>query len=90
MSIVRWGSDGSDLYIYQTIGTEIVCCGCLLMAEEPFSDGIGRLSFTCDSFDKMISHVQEHINAGHTVPDYVIPELERRRDVSEEEVGKSI
>jgi hypothetical protein len=31
MSIVRWGEDGSDVYLYESDDNEICCHGCSLI-----------------------------------------------------------
>lgn len=79
MAIVRWGSMEthgyeSDLYIYEagdaTESWGYVCCGC------PFGQSYGGVTR-----DEMANHVQQHIDAGHTVPDWVIPTL--RNEIEE-------
>lgn len=69
MSYVRWGSDGSDVYVY--LGGQLVCCGCALEARD------GSASFA--TTDAMIEHLRAHVAAGHCVPDHVIPDLEADR-----------
>lgn len=87
MSIVRWGYKGSELYIYDVSDTEHVCCGCCFNDPEEYDHGgyLGQVwirgSFVCKTYDEMIEHVERHIEADHSVPDYVINELERRRDL---------
>lgn len=91
MSYARFGWDNSDVYV---IGTSpgFVCCGCRLQKSEwidepgsPFGGyfkPVGDVVQTdFESADGMIGHLQQHIAAGHTVPDSVIPRL-RARDES--------
>jgi hypothetical protein len=59
MSVVRWGVEGSDVYIYQDDKGGHTCCGC---------DGAEGLSD-----EEMLKHLRHvHLVAGHTVPDWVI------------------
>lgn len=64
MSIVRFGSDGSDVYVYES-SRGLECCGCSLE----------RTSQTFDSADAMIEHLRQHVAAGDHVPEYVFEEL---------------
>jgi hypothetical protein len=57
MSIVRWGEDGSDVYLYESDDNEICCHGC-------------SLAFT--SAQECIDHLQHHTIIGDTVPLWVI------------------
>ncbi len=61
MSFVRFGVDGSQVYIYDDIDLGPHCCFCAL-AEQDFS--------TRD-LDAMLAHVAEHRAAGHVVPAWV-------------------
>lgn len=84
MSVIRWGTD-SDIYIFESVEREVICCGCHLMPKIPDSSddswyGFEYEHFTCNSLDGMIEHVRKHITEKHLVPKSVIPELERRRD----------
>lgn len=65
MSYCRFG-DG-DLYVYADVGGYICCCACFL---DP--NGKDAQLYTAA---EAIAHVQEHINAGWSVPDDVIPAL---------------
>lgn len=89
MSVVRWGPD-SDLYIYPTVDDgPIVCCGCPLMpptgTHSPvLEDTIYEQDdYTCTTWDEMITHVRQHVSHGDTVPEYVIPDMEQRRDLGD-------
>jgi len=61
MSIVRFGEDGSDVYLYYVSNDLIQCCGCELKPESP------------ENFDARgaLNHVAKHRAAGHYVPDCV-------------------
>ena len=66
MSYARKGLDGSDVYVYPTDDC-IVCHECPL---------------TGDNHDEqspagMLCHMQEHLDAGHSIPQYVIDRLQR-------------
>lgn len=71
MSYVRWSSPGkpwdydSSIYIFDDVAGGITCCGCDLADDD----------FNCPTTAEMIQHVQRHIEAGHAVPDFVIPRL---------------
>jgi hypothetical protein len=65
MSYARF-SDG-DVYVFMHVDGFLECCGCLL------NDECLELPATA----QMVDHLREHVAAGHRVPDYVIPGLER-------------
>lgn len=79
MSYVRFGEDGSDVYVYGHVDGFITCVDCLLGTGGSYSTDtdLGR-------FDQMIVHVIDHLRFGHTVPDSVITRLIERRN---EELG---
>lgn len=62
MSIVRWGVEGSHVYIYHDVGGGITCCGC--------DDGNNL------SFEQMREHIREHVDSGDVVPKYVVEYFE--------------
>lgn len=64
MSYVRFGSDGSDVYVYLS-DRGLECCGCRLVER----------GFTAASTEEMVTHLAEHTAAGDGVPDYVVPDL---------------
>jgi hypothetical protein len=72
VSYVRWSSPGhpwdydSALYIFDDVAGGITCCGCLLIDAD----------FNAPTTLEMISHVEQHVAAGHAVPDFVIPRLQ--------------
>jgi len=57
----------SDVYVIESDWFGIECCGCRLYPEK-------RIGY--NTYSEMIAHLKEHIRAGHTVPDHVIPLLE--------------
>ena len=76
MSYVRWSSPGhpwdydSDLYIYDDVSGGTTCCGCLLSEHSWNGDRNGDMTHP-----ETVAHVREHIEAGHSVPDFVIERL---------------
>jgi hypothetical protein len=83
MSYVRWSSPGhpwdydSDLYIFDDIRGGTTCCGCILidsqtgtMLDHWNGDRDGN-----PAHPETVTHVREHIAAGHSVPDFVIERL---------------
>lgn len=67
MSFVRFGEDGSDVYVYDDVGGYVTCCGCSL----------GREDFHTTDLDAMLAHLAEHRAAGHEVPPWVDRGLRR-------------
>ena len=63
MSYIRFGEDGSDVYVFGS-ARGIECFGCTLVS-----------GFAAGSTQAMVDHLQAHRAAGDTVPDYVIPDL---------------
>ncbi len=55
----------SDVYVFEDVYGGIRCCGCRLDNE----------ATRFDTYSEMIAHLEKHIEAGHTVPDHVIPAL---------------
>jgi hypothetical protein len=71
MSYARFAED-SDVYVFLSIGGHLECCSCRLK-------GKGQ----CASFkttDEMLSHLREHREAGHDVPERTFERLQRERD----------
>ena len=66
MSLVRWGQDGSGVYVYN-VDEKIECCCPSL-----------NPSFRCDTDVEMIEHLQEHKKAGIHIPDWVFDVLNRK------------
>lgn len=65
MSYARFGSEGSDVYVYLDCDGYLTCCGCWL--REPV-----RAKTTAD----MLTHLGKHLAAGHVVPRSTIAALE--------------
>jgi hypothetical protein len=74
MSYARFGWDGSDVYVFKSVGNKehpggwLECCGCLL----PSNPGRFLQAFSTAG---MIRHLRAHMAAGQHVPSDVIPEL---------------
>ena len=64
MSYSRFGWDGSDVYVFLSVGGHLECCGCLLSDEWSYA-----------TTDEMIAHLEEHRAAGHHVPEDCIEDL---------------
>jgi hypothetical protein len=82
MSYIRFGTDGSDVYVYHATDGVLVCSGC------PFRVPVGWFA----KRSEMINHLLEHQHAGHCVPAWVIENLfeeikEMGDDVDTEKVG---
>jgi len=67
VSIVRWGEDGSNVYIIESeSGWE--CVGC---------DRPDSLCPFDHPIEKFLQHIESHRRDGHTVPSYVESRLEK-------------
>lgn len=66
MSYARFGWDGSDVYIYEHVGGFIECCGCSLTKPEDPHEIFGF--YHANTAREMLSHIDEHLAAGDTVP----------------------
>jgi hypothetical protein len=73
MSYARFGTDGSDVYVFGA-SNGLECCGCLLGRDTAPWTYYGGLTT-----DEMIAHLQLHRDAGHTVPTDLVPLLEWAR-----------
>ena len=96
MSYARFGSDGSDVYVF-TSSRAIECCGCVMQkrrwVEEPAMKPFGgyfeavppiiETEFT--SNQGMIDHLLAHRAAGHTVPESALERLRNPEDAAENE-----
>lgn len=78
MSYVRFGSDGSSVYVYTDINGYLACCGCRLGDKWDFH-----------STDEILAHLREHQAAGHDVPDSVLEDLERDRDENDKFIAET-
>ena len=65
MSYVRFGTDGSNVYVYG--GEHSIVCSCCGL-DGP-SDHF--------SYTSIIKHLRKHQEYGHCVPDFVFKKLER-------------
>lgn len=85
MSYARFGP-GSDVYVFMHAGGFLDCCGCILQEREWVDDSdavfggylksVGeKVVSEFDTTQGMIDHLKLHIDAGHDVPDSVIPRL---------------
>ncbi len=93
MSYARFGWDDSDVYVFcSSVGIE--CCGCILQDREWVEDErsiIGvflrpvgeRIKTVFRDTDEAVAHLAQHVAAGHTVPDDVVPELLADREENE-------
>ena len=72
MSYARW-SEG-DVYVFGNVKGGITCMQCKLMpGEEEGWTG----DFSCSFPEGMLLHLQEHKDAGHSVPDRAMERLEK-------------
>ncbi len=62
MSIVRWGEDGSNVYIIGTDKWECVGCD----GPDSYSDG-----------ERFLNHLKWHRDQGHCVPEYVADRIKK-------------
>ncbi|HEX6970253.1 MAG TPA: hypothetical protein VF174_15770 [Micromonosporaceae bacterium] len=72
MSFVRFGEDGSDVYIYADVVGEVRCCFC------PLADRFGGSDYGTRHFSLMVEHIRDHREAGHHVPDWVERGMDER------------
>lgn len=70
MSYARFGPD-SDVYVFPNVNGMYECCGCSL--EFKF---IKRFRTAEDT----INHLNDHVSAGHKVPDYAFTRLNQERE----------
>ncbi len=73
MSYSRFGRNDSDVYVFVSSSGHLECCGCILQASEYVENQF-------KTTDEMVAHLRRHIDAGHTVPEHVIPNLMRDRE----------
>jgi len=77
MSYVRFGEEGSDVYVYSHAYGGFVCDMCRLEEE--------NWTFVAMSRSGMIAHLREHIAAGHVVPECAIERLEEEIEAEGDE-----
>ena len=80
MSYARFGWDGSDVYVFYSVGDYYECCGCQLQEREWVDDpgrsilggylkDVGEIvPHTFKDTVGIIAHLRKHQAAGHTVP----------------------
>ena len=71
MAYIRWGSEGSDVYVFDS--GKLICCCCALTE--------GGEDLATDSRGAMLTHLGEHRNARHVVPAAVFERLEQERSL---------
>lgn len=82
MSYAKWGQENSDVYLFGGVAHPppddvhvIVCCGCLLAREDP-DDWLMSPSLDFGTKEAVLAHLQEHLDAGHTVPGSAIERIQ--------------
>jgi len=63
----------SDIYLYRSVFGLYVCSGCLLNKGK---------EITFSSPEKVIDHLNEHINAGHHIPKRVFDRLKQDKEMN--------
>lgn len=82
MSYVRWGNDGSSVYVFANSAGYVECCGCSFESRQvaPYKNFFGiELDFEMGSAElnspsEVVEHMQRHRDAGDHVPDYMFDE----------------
>jgi hypothetical protein len=82
MSYVRWGTDGSQVYVFANSAGYVECCGCSFEFKEvtPYKNALGwEVDFEMGSAElhsaaEVVEHMQQHRDAGEQVPDYMFDE----------------
>ena len=80
MSYCRWGPD-SDVYVYpSTVAGKpaITCCCCKLTGIA--DDGMGKDNFDAPDAAAMLTHLDQHIEAGDAVPHQAISWLKMEQN----------
>lgn len=81
VSFVRFGTDGSQVYIYEINQTDAdgrllkVCHNCALLGGSWLRTGV--TNFETSDLTAMLKHLAEHRAAGHRVPDWLDDDLGR-------------
>jgi hypothetical protein len=95
MSYIRFGEDGSDVYVF-TSSTALECCACVLQPREWVADAahpfggylkeVGpHVQQEFATNDAMIAHLELHVAAGDCVPGHVFTRLRDPSDAAENE-----
>lgn len=70
MSYARFGLEGSDVYVYETVdedGPSIVCFGCKLYGD-----------FASSTIEGIVGHLHLHRERGDCVPNSCFQQIEER------------
>lgn len=97
MSYARWGSGGSDVYIFTTKRGDghyaVECCGCIATKlDTPYKDIFGieheyeLSSFYGNTREEIDKHLQEHLDKG----DCVLPDTFSRLEIDYPDATKLI
>lgn len=73
MSYSRFCAD-SDVYVFYSVNNEYICCGCQLR----LIGGLQTPTFSTPA--SIVLHMQEHVDAGHKVPEYLLHKETFERD----------
>lgn len=81
MSYARFGWDGSDVYVFVSVGGWIECCACILHEED-------WASFQAKETQEMVDHLKKHQESGHHVPESVFERLWEEHEENMEYIAK--
>lgn len=91
MSYAKFGSGGSDVYVFGDVDGYLVCCECFLDAGDSGPDWRtpthGPVFVRWDplrplpsgAYLEMLAHLEQHRTAGHHVTDLTMSRLQRER-----------
>lgn len=65
-----------EAYVARTVQGYIACYGCKL--SDKLDDGMHD-TFKATTYSAMINHIQQHIDAGHIIPDRAIKKLKHEQ-----------
>lgn len=92
MSYAKFGSGGSDVYVFGNVDGHLVCCACWFAADfegERWSDWTTQTAgpayvigeplrrLPSATYLEMLAHLERHRTAGHHVPDLTMSRLQR-------------
>ena len=85
MSYIRFGWEGSQVYIYEHVNGYIECCGCFLGEKGEEEGRYFRRSQNFSTGAEAAKHIIDHLEAGHVVPEAwaVIEEVFNREQTKE-------
>ncbi len=75
MSIIRWGTDGSNVYIIGSGGWE--CVGCDGPGHYQRWDDEETMTVSPEKLELFLAHLKWHRDKGDCVPDYVEARLRK-------------